>query len=234
VADLRVRSSRASHPSRRALDACPTRTPAPCAAPAGRITAPHPADSHNCPSSATPFSRRSRTRACVRATRGGSRRCGRPRSERALLARGALLSQDAIARRIRLRPCLGRRLYAGRGPLLPKAPGQRALHARSPARGCSFRTRPTRRRPRGAGARTEGVAGAGRRVLDPSHLPAQARLGGAWRPGLAAAHRPAVPLAERGLRHLRGLSHRARLAQAQGDPARAPRRAEPRRSPSTS
>ena len=51
------------------------------------------------------------------------------------------------------------------------------------------------------------------------------RMGPARRARLPAAQRPAIPLGERRLRDVRRFPRRARGAQAQGDPARARRRA---------
>ena len=52
------------------------------------------------------------------------------------------------------------------------------------------------------------------------HVPRPRPVGAARPARLPAAHRPAVPLGQRGLRDLRGLPRRARLAQAQGRSAR--------------
>ena len=60
------------------------------------------------------------------------------------------------------------------------------------------------------------------------HLPERGRVGSARRPPLPQADRPAVPLEQRGLRHLRGFPGLARLAQAQGGAQGARGGAEPR------
>ena len=113
--------------------------------------------------------------------------------------------------------CLGRRLRPGGRQLLSQAADRRAVHA-------------------GARAAPAGAARAGRRRAarrcwrrEPATLVERNQLSGVhvtflsegeWdrlgEPRLPQAHRPAVPLEQCGLRHLRGFPGLARLAQAQG------------------
>ena len=154
-----------------------------------------------------------------------SRRRGR---ERRGARRRALLSQVAFARRIRVRPRLGRGLRARRRRLLSQAAGLGAVHAGDrppPARGA----RPPQPRGRGrAGAGAGRARAAARGLLGARHLHARARVAPPRRARLPAAHRPAVPLGECRLRDVRRFPRRARGAQAQGAQARAARRARQR------
>ena len=125
------------------------------------------------------------------------------------------------AGRIRLRPRLGRRLRAGRRALLSQAADRRAVHARAraPPAGAA-RTRS------GGTAQALLAAGGAPRLCERIgvssvhvHLPHRGRVdvrSAAQR--LPAAHRPAVPLAQRGLRDLRRFPGALCLAQTQGHP----------------
>ena len=138
---------------------------------------------------------------------------GRLRQRRRLRAG---LSQVAQPGRVRVRPLLGRCLRPGRRRLLPQAADRRAVHAGAgpPPAGA-----PRSRRGRARGrARRRGRDGRGARraVGRAHHVPHRRRMDQARPARLPAAHRPAVPLAQRGLCHLRGFPRLARLAQAQG------------------
>ena len=129
-----------------------------------------------------------------------------------------------FARRIRVRPRLGRGLSSAPAATIIPSCRWRCRSRRRPAAACW--SRPARTPTRCAAAL---AAGPGRacRLREASsvhvtflpeaewHAPRRARL--------PAAHRPAVPLGERRLRDVRRFPRRARLAQAQGHPARAAR-----------
>ena len=116
--------------------------------------------------------------------------------------------------------------YSAPAALLSQAPGRGALHAR-------HRPAPARAPGRRAGElRTHLIEGCDRarpdrRLLDPRSRSCRAGWS-AFREWLPAARRPAIPLVQRRLRDLRRLPGGARLAQAQGDPARAARGARGR------
>ena len=143
--------------------------------------------------------------------------------------RGALLSEIALARRIRLRPRLGRGLRARRRRSTTPSSRCRCRSRRRPAGGSWSRPSP------GADKVRDGLI-AGLIELCRRHeassvhftfLPepeCQALVG----PRLPAPHRPAVPLGEPRLRDLRRVPGGALGAQAQDHPARAARRARPR------
>ena len=79
-------------------------------------------------------------------------------------------------------------------------------------------------RPGPEAAEREALLAAGARTLvernqlsgAACHIPERGRVGSARRPPLPQAHRPAIPLEQCRLRHLRGFPGLARLAQAQG------------------
>ena len=125
------------------------------------------------------------------------------------------LPQDAQPGRICVRPQLGRRLRARRRRLLSQAADRRAVHARArpPAAGApGCRSGKPRRPARGgrkAGRRAQQAFGRAH------HLPRRGPVAKARRTGLPAAHRPAVPLGQCGLRQLRRVPGLARLAQTQ-------------------
>ena len=165
----------------------------------------------------------------LRGPAGSPSICSPKPPDGAVLGRRALLSEIAFARRIRVRPRLGRGLRARRRRVLSEAAGFGAVHAgdRPPAAGaagatCRADPRRTDRRPdraRAAGTRP-------RRSTSPSCPSAECRLPGRQR--LSAPHRPAVPLGEPRLRDLRRVPRGALGAQAQDHPPRAARGARPR------
>ena len=112
--------------------------------------------------------------------------------------RRALLSEIAFARRIRVRPRLGRGLRARRRRVLSQAPGLGAVHAgdRPPAPGAALARMPT-------GVRDGLIAGLielcrrHEASVGALHLPAGGGVPGPGRPRLPAPHRPAIPLGER-------------------------------------
>ncbi len=117
--------------------------------------------------------------------------------------RRALLPEEPFARRICLRPRLGRGLRARRRRLLPQAAGGGAVHAGdrpSPAG-------PPRPAGRRGARRARRCAGRDhhdkRAVVGPRHLRDRAGMARARRARLPATQRPAVPLGECRLRHLR-------------------------------
>ena len=124
-------------------------------------------------------------------------------AERHAAGRRALLCEEPFARRICLRPRLGRGLRARRRRLLPQAAGGGAVHAGdrpSPA----GPPRPAgRRRARRARRRARRDHHGQRAVLGARHLPDRAGMARARRARLPAAHRPAIPLGECRLRQLR-------------------------------
>ena len=112
--------------------------------------------------------------------------------------RGALLSEIALARRIRVRPRLGRGLRARRRRVLPQAPGLGAVHAgdRPPAAGAALARR--RQDARWPDRRPDRALPPARGLVGAFHLPAASRNAQALvEPRLPAPHRPAVPLGER-------------------------------------
>ena len=129
----------------------------------------------------------------------------------------ALLPEVAQPGRVRVRPLLGRGLRAGRRALLSQAADRGAVHAgaRAPAAGAARvpMPRPTRRVL--AAAAVQLVE---RNDLSGLHITFASE--GEWErlgePRLPQAHRPAVPLEQCRLRHLRRLPGLARVAQAQG------------------
>ena len=144
--------------------------------------------------------RRDRLAAAASSARGRSRRADRLH---------ALLSEISQPRRVCVRSWLGRRLYARRRPLLSEASGLHPLH---PGDGRA----PAGQRRRGASrARGDPVAGRGsghrpaRRLLAAHHLPHARGMGARRRARLPPAHRPAIPLAERGLSRASRISSRA-------------------------
>ena len=151
------------------------------------------------------------------------------RTRRRAARRGALLPQGAFAGRVRLRPRLGRRLRARRRPLLSEAPGRRALHAGDRPAPARRRRRPSRQ-PR-ARRCSRACARCGRRPTPrPSTSPSAE--GGVARRSASAGFLQRTDQQfhwfNDGYATLRRLPRGAGLAQAQGDPARAPRRARPR------
>ena len=140
--------------------------------------------------------------------------------ERPSRRRRAGLSENAFHGRICLRSWLGRCLSTGGAALLSEAPGRRSFHAgdrpaaaRAPGHGEAARMSSLRGPSR--------LARQNRSLVDPHHLPDALRMGDARRQRLPAAHRPAVPFHQPGLRGFRRLPGRSRVAQAQDDPARA-------------
>ncbi len=141
---------------------------------------------------------------------------GRPRSRVR-----ADVCEVAQLRRVRVRPRLGQRLRARRRQTTTPSCRSPCRSARCPARACCGA------RAVAAAALASALAQACERagaVLRPRHVLHGGGVGGAGRGRLAAPHRPAVPLGERGLRDLRRLPRRAELAQAQVHPAGAARR----------
>ena len=77
---------------------------------------------------------------------------------------------------------------------------------------------------RRAGERADRAVRRQQGLVGARHLCARKRMELAGAARLPAAHRPAIPLAQCGLRHVRRFSRHAGLAPSQGDPPRAPRR----------
>ena len=156
-----------------------------------------------------------RCRRCLRshgmgAAASGSRR-GRHRHRS-----HALLPEVPQPRRVHLRLRLGRRLRAGRRPILSQAPGRGAFHACArPPPSCPDRRWRGRTRAH-ADRRCNRACTASRSVITAHHVCIGRRVDQAWPTGASATHGSAVPLAECGLRQLRGFSRDPRLAQAQG------------------
>ncbi len=117
---------------------------------------------------------------------------------------------------------------ARRRPLLPEAASIGAVHAghRPPAPGQARSRRGTQ--PDNPCPRRDHPRPPAQRIVGPRHLPAGGGMAMPRRSRLPAANRPAVPFPQSGLSRLRGLPRGADLAQAQGDPPRAPRRARRR------
>ena len=131
----------------------------------------------------------------------GRRPPDRPGCRRHPGRRRAGLSQEPFARRIRVRPGLGRGLRGGRRALLPQAPGRRCRSRRAPARACWCGRAAT---PPRSAACLAGALAALARQTGASSVHVTFPTGREWaelgEARLAAAHRPAVPVDEPRLR----------------------------------
>ena len=181
------------------------------------MPAPIPIRPSSIHSSRMAFSRRWRMRARSAAARAGRRAisCSRTRQAKIVGCAPCYLKSHSQGEYVFDHSWADAYDRAG-GQLLPEAADRRAVHAGAGAAPAGAAG--ARRRGEGgaAGGRRDGPGRAQPAVGAARHLPERRRMEPARGPQLPQAHRPAVPLEQCGLRHLRRFPGLARLAQAQG------------------